>query len=194
MKRIFSILAVLLTFYSVSVAQEPELRAYYEYEMPAGYNIPVISLQEFSTAYTEEGEPLQFVTTTDIFMFDKVIIPEKTILTGYIDKKNEPIIGTNASMKVFINKMRFPDGYETPIKAYVYTANNNLIGGELTLPETYIKMPHYQTWTLFRAMGVSQFVPGDKRRMGEHVTISSGSNLTVELLTPIYMTHLYSKK
>jgi hypothetical protein len=42
---------------------------------------------------------------------------------------------------------------------------------------------------MFRAMGVLQYVPGDKRRMGEHVTISSGANLTVVLVAPINMTH-----
>ena len=53
----------------------------------------------------EEGELLKFVTTSDIFLFDKNVIPKGTKLLGYIEKKNEPIVGTNASMKVFINKI-----------------------------------------------------------------------------------------
>ena len=81
------------------------------------------------------------------------------------------------------------DGFEIPIKAYISTPNNNLIGGELTAPETYDKMPHYQRWTMFRAYGVLQCVPGAQRRMGEHVTISSGANLTLVLTAPINMTH-----
>lgn len=170
-------------------AAEPVLRDYDEYKIPAGYHIPIMSLQEFSTAYTEEGELLNFVTTNDIYIFDKNIIPQGTKLTGYIEKKNEPIRGTNAAMKVFINKMYLPDGFEIPIKAYIYSANDNTIGGELTPPLTYNKIPHYQRWSMFRAMGVLQYVPGDQRKMGEHVTISSGANLTMVLAAPINMTH-----
>jgi hypothetical protein len=92
-------------------------------------------------------------------------------------------------MKVFINKLYLTDGFEIPIKAYISTANNNLIGGELTEPETYNRIPHYQRWTMFRAMGVIQCVPGAQRRMGEHVTISAGANLTLVLIAPINMTH-----
>ena len=42
---------------------------------------------------------------------------------------------------------------------------------------------------MFRAMGVVQYVPGDKRRMGEHLTISAGANMTIVLVAPIYITH-----
>lgn len=187
MKRLFTI--ILLLFAGICFASEPVLRDYDEFKIPAGYHIPIMSLQEFSTAYTEEGEQLNFVTTNDIFIFDKKIIPQNSKLTGYIEKKNEPIRGTNAAMKVFINKMYLPDGFEIPIKAYIYSPNNNTLGGELTPPLTYNKIPHYQRWTMFRAMGVLQYVPGDQRKMGEHLTFSSGSNLTMVLVEPIFITH-----
>ena len=170
LKRLLTL--IVLFFTSISFASELNLREYDEYQIPAGYFIPIMSLQEFSTAYTEEGERLEFVTTNDIYLFDKNIIPSGSKLTGYIDKKNEPIRGTNAAMKIFINKMWLPDGFEIPIKAYVYSANDNKIGGELTPPETYNKIPHYQRWAMFRALGTVQYVPGDKRKMGEHVTIT----------------------
>lgn len=180
----------IITLFSASVfATEPVLRDYDEYSIPAGYHIPVINLQEFSTAYTEEGEMLKFMTTSDIYLFNKNVIPQGTKLTGFIEKKNEPIVGTNASMKVFVNKMYLPDGFEIPIKAYIYTSNNCLFGGELTAPQTYDKKPHYQRWSMFRAMGVIQYVPDDKRRMGEHITVSSGANLKIVLVAPINMTH-----
>ncbi len=184
------VLIILLTIIiPTSFSAEPNLRDYDEYQIPAGYHIPIMSLQEFSTAYTEEGECLNFITTNDIYLFNKNVIPKGTKLTGYIEKKNEPIRGTNASMKIFVNKMYLPDGYEIPIKAYISTVNNNLIGGELTPPETYNKIPHYQRWSMFRAYGVLQYVPGDQRRMGEHVTISSGANLKIVIVEPINMTH-----
>lgn len=180
---------IIFLLFGVCFANEPQLRDYHEYSIPAGYHIPIMSLQEFSTAYTEESEPLKFITTNDIYLFDKNVIPQGCKLSGFIEKKNEPIRGTNAAMTVFINKLYLPDGFEVPIKAYIYTANNNKIGGELTQPETYNKIPHYQRWTMFRAMGVVQYVPGAQRRMGEHVTISSGANLTLVLVAPINMTH-----
>jgi len=170
-------------------ASELQLRDYDEFDIPAGIHIPVISLQEFSTAYCEEGDEVAFKTTSDIFLFDKNVIPQGTKLVGYIDKKNEPIIGTHAAMRVFVNKMYLPNGYEVPIKSYIYTANNNLIGGGQTAPADYIKKPHYSRWVMFRAYSVTQCVPGKQRKMGEHVTISSGANLIVVLVAPIHLVH-----
>ncbi len=180
---------ILLISTSMCFASEAQLRDYDEFDIPAGSNIPVISLQEFSTAYCEEGDTVSFKTTSDIYLYNKNIIPEGTKLVGYIDKKNEPIIGTNAAMRVFVNKMYLTDGYEVPIKAYIYTSNNNIIGGELTPPADYIKKPHYPRWVMFRAYSVTQYVPGKQRRMGEHVTISSGANLIVVPIEPIHLTH-----
>ncbi len=185
-------LILLLLFFILgcgTFAAELNLRDYDEFDVPTGTHIPVISLQEFSTAYCEEGDKLYFNVVTDIYLYNKNVIPQGTKLEGYIDKKNEPIRGTNAAMKVFVNKMYLSDGYEIPIKAYIYTSNNNIIGGQLTPPEKYIRVPHYQRWAMFRAMGTLQCVPGAQRKMGEHVTIASGADLIVVLVAPIHMTH-----
>ena len=184
------IITILLFFIiNLSLAGEVQLRDYDEFDIPTGTHIPVISLQEFSTAYCEEGDEVRFETTSDIYLYNKNVIPQGTKLVGYIYKKNEPIIGTNASMMVFVNKMYLPDGYVVPIKSFIYTANKNLIGGELTLPAQYIKKPQYSRWVMFRAYSVNKYVPGPQRRMGEHVTISSGANLIVVLVEPIHLTH-----
>ncbi len=188
--RFLALLISLLFIFNTCIAGEIKLRDYEEYDIPAGYHIPVISLQEFSTAYCEEGDEVSFKTTSDIYLYNKNIIPEGTLLKGYIEKKNEPIVGTHASMKVFVNKMYLPDGYEIPIKSYIYTSNNNLIGGGITAPEKYIKIPHYQRWVMFRAYSVTQCVPGEKRKMGEHITVSSGANLIIQLVAPIHLTHV----
>ena len=187
LKKIFTIITIL--FVGACFASEPVLKDYDEYQIPAGYFIPIMSLQEFSTAYTEEGEELNFITTSDIYLFNKNVIPQGSKLKGYIEKKNEPVRGTNAAMKVFINKLYLTDGYEIPIKAYISTVNDNKIGGELTQPEKYRRVPHFQRWTMFRAYGVLQCVPGAQRRMGEHVTVSAGANLKMVLVAPINMTH-----
>lgn len=187
MRILVSILIMLLM--NVCLAGELQLRDYDEFDIPAGTNLPVISLQEFSTAYCEEGDEVAFKVTSDIYLYNKNVIPEGTKLVGYIDKKNEPIIGTHAAMRVFVNKMYLTDGYEVPIKAYVYTSNNNLIGGGLTEPADYIKKPHYSRKFMFRAYSVTQYVPGKQRRMGEHVTVSSGADLIIVLIEPIHLTH-----
>lgn len=184
------LIIIFLFICNICYASEINLRDYDEYQVPSGYNIPIMSLQEFSTAYTEEGEVLDFVTTNDIFVFDKKIIPQGTKIKGFIEKKNEPVVGTNAAMIVFLNKMILPDGFEIPIKAYIYTENNNKIGGEITPPAKYDKVPHFQRWTMFRAQGVLQYVPSGERKMGEHVTISSGANLIMVPVAPICMTHI----
>ena len=187
MKKFVFILCFLLI--NVCFAAEPALRDYDEFDIPAGTHLSVISLQEFSTAYCEEGDEVKFKTTSDIYLFNKNIIPEGTLLTGYIDKKNEPIIGTHAAMRIFVNKMYLTDGTVVPMKAYIYTANNNMIGGGITEPAEDIKMPHFQRRYMFRAYSDTQYVPGAKRKMGEHITITSGANLIVVLTAPIHFTH-----
>lgn len=187
MRKFFVLISIL--FMTSAIAAEVSLRDYDEFDIPTGTHIPVISLQEFSTAYMEEGDEVYFKTTSDIYLYNKNVIPEGTKLSGYIDKKNEPIKGTNAAMRVFVNKMYLPDGYVVPIKSFIYTANNNIIGGELTEPAKYIKVPHYQRWVMFRAYSVNRYAPGAERRMGEHVTVSSGANLIIVLTEPIHMTH-----
>ena len=189
MRVLLLIFTFLIMNINICSAYDVQLRDYEEFDIPEGTHISVISAQEFSTAYCEEGDPVSFITTSDIYLYDKNVIPQGSKLTGYIDKKNEPIIGTHASMKVFVNKLYLPDGYTVPMKGYIYTANNNIIGGGLTLPEKYRKVPHYQRWVMFRAYSVTQYVPGETRKMGEHVTISSGANLIVVLTAPLHMTH-----
>ena len=187
MRFLLTILALLIM--NIGIAAEHQLRDYDEFDIPEGSHIPVISLQEFSTAYCEEGDEVRFKTTSDIYLYNKNVIPEGTIIKGYVDDKHEPIIGTHASMKIALNKMVLSDGYEVPLKGYIYTANNNLIGGGLTEPADYIKVPHYQRWVMFRAYSVNRYVPGKQRRMGEHITVSSGANLIVVLTAPLHITH-----
>ena len=188
MKKIFTIIfSLLLTLPAIAA---PEIKGYSEFDIPTGTFIPVISLQEFSTAYNDETDILNFVSTNDIYMFEHIVLPRGSKLTGYIEKKNEPIIGTHASMKIFINKMYLPDGFEIPLKGYLYHANNNTFGGGMTDPEEYIKVPHYHRGIARHFKGVIQYRPGAVRKMGEHTTIASGADLLVVLVAPIHMTHI----
>lgn len=154
----------------------------------AGTFIPVISAQEISTQYNSEGYKVKFIATTDLFMYETKIVPENTLFEGYIEKMNEPVIGTNASMIIRIAKMILPDGYELPMKGYIYTSNNNLIGGGVSEPENWIRMPHYQQ--KLKGTATLQLKPGERRKMGEHTTLPSGLDLLIILTEPLEITHV----
>jgi len=189
MKKLLVLIFTIIMSVSVATA-EPELaRDYDGIEVPAGSFIPVMSLQDFSTAYCDNTNELKFVCYTDVYEFETIIIPKGTVCYGFIEKKNEPIIGTHASMVVRITKMVYPDGFEIPMVGYIYTANGNLIGGQLTQPEKWDKMPHFHKGIARHFVGVQQYVPGPTRKMGEHVTVTSGANLLIVITKPLYITH-----
>lgn len=163
-----------------------EMRDYDGIEVPAGTFIPVISTQEISTQYCPEGYKVKFHSTNDLFMYDTKIIPKDTEFYGYIEKLNEPIVGTHASMKIKMTKMVYSDGYEVPIKGYIYTTADNLIGGGISDPAEWVKMPHYNT--RFKKATL-QIVPGAERKMGNHVSVGAGEDKLIILTGPAQITH-----
>lgn len=189
MKKLLITLFILifgLTFGLGCFAAENEgLRDYNGIELAKGTFIPAISAQEISTQYCDVGTQLKFISTTDLYLYETIVIPQDTEFYGYIEKLNEPIVGTNASMMIKITKLRFIDGYELPVRGYVYVNNSPVIGGELTEPETYDKKPAYRQGFKV-AYG---WVPGASRRMGEHKVIASGADLLIVLTAPLYITH-----
>lgn len=170
-----------------------EMRNYDEIILPAGSFIPVITTQEISTETCPEGYKLKFIATSDLFMYETNIIPRNTEFFGYIEKINEPVVGTNASMKIKITKLLMPDGFEIPTKGYIYTSNNNLIGGELTAPSEWVRMPHYQgkfqgiSWN--HRAATLQIRPGGRRCMGTHTKIPAGDQQIIILTAPTSITH-----
>ena len=198
-------LFVLLTLIAINIiANQPvlsaglekvqmELRGYDDITLPEGTFIPVMTTQEISTQTCPEGYKVKFIATNDLFMYETNIIPRNTEFFGYIEKINEPVIGTNSSMKIKITKMVMSDGFEIPVKGYLYTSNDNLIGGELTPPAQWEKVPHYQS----RFQGISwnhrsatlQIRPGATRTMGVHTRIPAGDQQMIILTAPAAITH-----
>lgn len=202
MKRFLTILSIIFIFVlSINIVRaedqldniQLDMRGYDEITLPQGTFIPVINTQEISTETCPEGYKVKFISTNDLFMYETNIIPRNTEFYGYIEKINEPVIGTNASMKVKITKIVMKDGFEIPIRGYLYTSNGNLIGGELTPPSEWVKMPHYQS----KFQGISwnhrsatlQIRPGGKRSMGQHTKISAGEQQIIILTAPASITH-----
>lgn len=161
------------------------LRDYDGIELAKGTLIPVISTQEISTQYCDIGTKVKFISTSDLYLYETNVIPQNTEFFGYIEKLNEPIIGTNASMIIKIAKLRFIDGFELPVRGYIYVNNSPLIGGELTEPASYVKKASYRQG-FFTMVG---YVPGPSRKMGEHKVIASGADLQIVLTGPLYITH-----
>ena len=196
MKKLILILALLIGLplwaEELDNVQLP-MRDYDGIELPAGAFIAVMASQDISTQYCPEGYKVKFISVDDLYLHETIILPRETVFHGYIEKINEPVVGTHASMKIKITKLVMPDGFEIPIKGYIYTSNGNLIGGGLTAPAEYVKMPHYQQkfqgrfWT-FRGPTL-QIRPGAKRRMGEHTRINSGDEELIILTSPAWITH-----
>lgn len=170
-----------------------DLRDYDGVIVPAGVVIPVINMQEISTQTCPVGYKVKFVATNDLYIDEVNVIPENSEFYGYIEKINEPIVGTNASMKIKITKLILADGFEMPIRGYIYSTNDNLIGGELTAPSEWVKVPHYQD--KYQRIGwihrgaTLQLRPGGKRSMGVHTKVPTGERQLIILTAPAEITH-----
>jgi len=198
MKKIILTLFLILGIASFSYAEELDnvqlpMRDYDGIELPAGTFIPIINTQDISTEYCTEGYKVKFIATNDLYLHETNIIPKGTEFFGYIEKINEPVIGTHASMKIKINKMLLSDTFEIPIKGYIYTSNNNLICGGISEPAEYVKVPHFQQrfqGRLWTTRGPTlQIRPGGKRKMGEHTRVNAGEDGLIILTAPAWITH-----
>lgn len=164
-----------------------DVRGYDAIELPAGTFIRAESIQEISTQYCQNGYKVGFITTNDLYMKDTNVIPESTLFIGYVEDVHDPVVGTNASFRVKITKMILSDGFEMPVDASIYSSNGNKIGGELTMPAAWVKMPHYQG--NIGNKNTLQVRPGRERRKGSHAMILSGEDRIIMLESPLMITH-----
>lgn len=171
--------------------EETQLRSYDGIELSAGTFVPVINTAEVSTLNCDEGFPVKFIATSDLYLYETTVIPRETEFYGYLEEIKDPVIGTNASMKIKITRMVYTDGFEIPLNAYIYTPNNNIIGGELTAPAEWVKIPHYQKrfFSMRSWAPTLQVRPGNKRQMGQHVAVKTGERCFVVLMDPVMITH-----
>ena len=190
---------IILTIFSLAMPcfaqenylDETQLRNYDGIELRAGTFVPVINTAEVSTLNCDEGFPVKFIATSDLYLYDTTVIPRETEFYGYVEEIKDPVVGTNASMKIKITRMVYTDGFEIPLRAYIYTPNNNIIGGELTPPAEWVKIPHYQKrfFSLRSWAPTLQVRPGNKRQMGQHVAVKTGERCFVVLMEPVMITH-----
>lgn len=163
-----------------------DMRGYDSIEIPSGTFIPVMNAQEISTQYCPEGYKVEFLVTTDMYMYDDIIIPKDTEIYGYVENIHAPVVGTNASMKIRVAKMVLPDHTEVPIKGYLYNSNNNVFGGGISEPVKYHKIAQRQLKVHYTTLQVK---PVYERKMGTHTVIQTGANLIVVLTSPAEIIH-----
>lgn len=180
MKKIFFMaLAFILTF-APMCAFEGELRGYSPILLKKGAFIKVVNQRMISTAIADEGDEVSFIVPTDIWCGEAKIFPQETMFYGFVEELNEPVQGTNGALKLKINKVVLPDNSEYPIDAYVTHKGEITIGGELTPPLEYTKMPHHIRYpNVYK--GVLQYVQGNKRYFGHHLVIKAGAELVLML-------------
>ena len=192
MRKVFLIIYILFALFIMNsvvsfAVEDLQLRDYTPITIPKGTFVQVMNLQEVSTSYCDDTTKLKFAAVDDTYMYDTNIIPKGTVILGEVEKMNEPVIGTNASMVIKLTKIQLADGFEIPIKAFIATSNGStLLGGEMTQPKTYKKLPHYQAG-LYK--GTLRWVPGPELKMGEHLTLAAGAVLLMVFDAPAYITH-----
>lgn len=193
MRKLAVLLFSLFVLFMPAVAwgDETQLRDYDGIELSAGTFVPVINTAEVSTLNCDEGFPVKFIATSDLYLYETTVIPRETEFYGYLEEIKDPVVGTNASMKIKITRMVYTDGFEIPLMAYIYTPNNNIIGGELTAPAEWVKIPHYQKrfFSMRSWAPTLQVRPGNRRQMGQHVAVKTGERCFVVLMEPVMITH-----
>ena len=198
MKKVILIITMFCIVMTGSVAMELDnvqlpMRDYDKIELKTGTFIPVMNAQDISTEYCPQGYKVKFIVSNDMFLHETNIIPRGSEFYGYIEQIHEPVVGTHASMKIKIVKLVLADKFEVPVKGYIYNSNGNLIGGGITEPAEYIKVPHWQQkfqgkfWT--RRGPTLQIRPGPTRKQGEHTRINAGEEMIVILTAPAWITH-----
>ena len=163
-----------------------EIRDYDAIELAAGTFIPVMNTSEISTRNCPEGFKTMFIAANDLYLNDTNVVPANTAFYGLVEELHEPVIGTNGSMKIRIIKMVYPDGFETAVRGYIYSVKDNILGGDMTAPVKYEKMPHYQSRYYPLTL---QLRPGRERKMGVHTTLRAGEEKLIILTDPVWITH-----
>lgn len=179
MRKILLALAIFLST-TIVLGNDFELRDYSPIKLPKGSFVKIVNQRMITTAVADEGDEVSFIVPTDIWCGEVKIFPKETMFYGVVEELHEPVQGTNAALKLRVNKVVFPDKTETVIDGYVTHKGDITIGGELTAPLEYARMPHYIRYPhVYR--GVLQYVPGKKRYFGQHLVIKPGAELVLML-------------
>lgn len=179
MKKLFLIITACLVFSSyIAKSSLAETSQAVQLKISKGTFLKVLSLREICSASADVGDEVSFMNLLDMYVDETNVIPEKSMVYGYVEDVREPVQGTNGAIKIKINKVITPEKKAIPINAYIFSANDNYVGGDQTDPKYYIPMPHYTKDLGYgSADGVLQYAPTNIREDGKPVIIKPGSEL-----------------
>ena len=180
MNKFLIILFAISLSINCAFSSVPELRDYAPLVIKKGGYFRVLNQRTLNTGLLDEGDTVTFIAPTDVWCAQAKIIPRDSVYYGYVEEVREPVQGTNAALKIRVNKVVTPNGVELPIDAYLSHGGKIEVGGELTAPLEYTKMPHHIRYpNVYK--GVLQYVPGNKRFYGHHLVIKPGAELILLL-------------
>ena len=150
--------------------------------LPKGSFISVVNVREISTETYDEGDTVCFTNSDPLYFEDDVVLPAGSLFLGKVVSIREPVQGTNAAIKLDVEKVVFPSFKEQSFKAFVGKDSEEYIGGEQTEPMYYDRVPHYSELT---KLGVIQYCPVNVFEFGKHTKIAPGTKLILMLVEDV---------
>ncbi|MDD3236478.1 MAG: hypothetical protein PHV37_00090 [Candidatus Gastranaerophilales bacterium] len=179
MKKIISILILFFTIIYAGVSFADS-----RLKISKDAFIRVLNPVEISGTIADIGDSVYFINVDDLYINEENVIPKNSRFYGVVEDLKEPVQGTNGSVKIRIDKLEKPDKTTIAIKGYIFSSNNNYIGGDATPPTYYKRTPHYtQGWR----GGILQYTPTNIRSFGEPIIIKAGAELFVVLTEDLYL-------
>lgn len=172
-KKFFLILGLFLSI-NLSFAQEYEYPEFKTLKVSEGTLLKVVNQREISSALLDAGDTVTFINPQPLYLEDYVLIPKSAIFYGYIEEILEPVEGVNASIKIKLQKVIFPDLNEYPLSAKILYKGKNYVGGELAPVRLYKTTPHFIEKI---GGGYLQYTPTSYRYLGSHTIIKPGEEL-----------------
>ncbi len=180
-KIVKSFIFIVFFMFSVNILMAEEIES--AQKIRAGAFAKVMAMEEFNTLSSDIGDPVKFLNTEDMFVYETNAIPKNTIFYGEIEDVREPVRGRDGALKVFLYKMETPDKKIYNLNAHLYNENDNYIGGATTSHIYYRKVPHYNT----RLKPFLHAAPLTVLEMGRHYAVKPGEEFFVIFDKDIYL-------
>ncbi len=156
----------------------------YEYVLPPGTVVPVLVMDEVTTANAVLGQTVTTMVAQDIYVGTKKVLSRHDRIYGQVREIHPPYQGRNAILRVDFNMLSLGSGVKMPIATQVGTESNKPYwGGELT-PGT---KPEVIAYKVYRIGAYGRVMYHGPRAMGEHVVLSPGTRINLVLQEPVVL-------
>jgi hypothetical protein len=145
---------------------------------PAGTLFKGRLQNQLSSASNKIGDQVYLLIPFDIKIGKITYIPKKSMVIGQVIQAQKAKQGKNGYIQLKFEYIKFPDGWGTPLSAYVWSeTGGGILGGEITKKVSFKKIPHYMS-----DIGtVVQLVETGQRAMGQEKIIPSGTEFIIVL-------------